>query len=1027
MGYLSTQIYSSLQKRVTSDKLFYYTLSGMLVLVLVMRLGLYFVDEKWLSIFVFIWAMPLLTLIGLESNGLAMRLLDLRQMKRLMGYINIGGVTASIFGYILIPVLVKFIGHQYNLLYIAAFGVICSMVVLYMILKKFPEKIIQQTDKNIQRPTTSFADLFKDRYLVLIISAATLATIVIYFTDFIYLAVVREQPGLGSDPKKVALFISLVAATFRSGELVVSYFTGRLLSQYGLGLGLTLLPYASTFIIICATFSGLIGGQTSVLFFVLIVFNKIYDRTIRKSIDDISFNILYQPLQSKQKFEVQTKIGIVAQVSVGVAGVLLLLISRFLIADNAANLKYFNLFFVPILVLWSFVASKLYIEYKKRLRQFLQDASKNLKRDIYKHIYGSEILTKKFKKFNSEVVTMSVTILSETNAGALEPYAASLLESENPTIIKAILRNVDPTWRPKLGQTFVKLQKTNLVEEDVYIKNITQRAIDYLNFNDLPVYKKSDFEKFSKHTPDDEKLNLLKYFIKSKSCEYDDILIQLLDDKEKMIKTSAIDLAVKSSNPKVHKILLDLLKSPEYYHIISNSLLELGEKIVPDLDELFTRESNQLLLLRIIEIYAKIGSESTQEILLKYINYPSKEIQEATIRALHFSRYEAKEEQEPLIKEKVFETIENIIWSYAAINDIENEKNTLKLFQSLDLERENNFEKLFKLLSFIFPAKTINLIKKNIIGENTIFALEIIDNFISQDIKQLIIPLFDNISVTNRIRKLNHVFPQENMKLSDRLKNIIMRDFNKVDLWTVAMSLELLGKIHRAKKSKDIEAHQTGDLAVIDYWTHDKANEILRHIRKSEIPDEVFLCLYHPDELVYSSAARIIYEENPSRCLDYLSKLPDRQELMEILSNSSKQKQLMPERIRLLKRHPLFFSVPQNILVRLAKYLKVKQLKSDERVFFEDNDKNEVIIILINGTLYHNHETSEKTEFSQNEIIVKGLNIDEKVEYLVGEKGTIVLIGERFEYFNILVDETDLLQNIFDGIQKGPDEKESES
>ena len=105
----------------------------------------------------------------------------------------------------------------------------------------------------------------------------------------------------------------------------------------------------------------------------------------------------------------------------------------------------------------------------------------------------------------------------------------------------------------------------------------------------------------------------------------------------------------------------------------------------------------------------------------------------------------------------------------SSIEDLEDEKNTLKLIQALDLERQNNLEQLFLLLSFIYEPRIIALIQKNIIGKNTIFALEIIDNFFSQDIKQLVSPLFDDMSAIQKIKKLSHFFPQEKFSSGDRL------------------------------------------------------------------------------------------------------------------------------------------------------------------------------------------------------------------------------------------------------------------
>ena len=56
VGYVSTMIYSGLQKKIKSKYLFLGALAFMLIIAIIARCGLSFVSEKHLSYFVFIWA-----------------------------------------------------------------------------------------------------------------------------------------------------------------------------------------------------------------------------------------------------------------------------------------------------------------------------------------------------------------------------------------------------------------------------------------------------------------------------------------------------------------------------------------------------------------------------------------------------------------------------------------------------------------------------------------------------------------------------------------------------------------------------------------------------------------------------------------------------------------------------------------------------------------------------------------------------------------------------------------------------------
>jgi len=434
--------------------------------------------------------------------------------------------------------------------------------------------------------------------------------------------------------------------------------------------------------------------------------------------------------------------------------------------------------------------------------------------------------------------------------------------------------------------------------------------------------------------------------------------------------------------------------------------------MVEELEKLLNATSDIRVILKTIEIYGKIGSEQSQRYLLKHINYPDKEIQLAVIQALYYSQFQANDRERVIIKQKIEDIISNIVWLYASISDVESEKNTLKLIQSLDLEREANFEILFRLLSFIYQPATIDLIKTNIIGENTIFALEIIDNFINIDIKQLIIPLFDSLSLGQKIKKLSQFFPQQRLKFTDRLRAIIVRDYDKINEWTMAKAIELIGKIHKNKKTDEMLEDSVGVSKEIKLWTSENISKLLSQIRRSEMPDEIFLCLHHTNELVYGTAARVIYDENSMRCIDYLKKLsPRKQELIEILGDEiAGSRKMVVDKVKLIKRVPLFFSIPENVLVKFSEILNINKIAKGESIDITKTYNKEDIFIVLTGVI----AGDDGSQFKKNMIIVPGLNLNDTVKLLVAKRETLILQGNRFKYFNLLTNEPDIIRFIFD-------------
>jgi len=917
-GYIISTLYSWFQQKVKSKNLFVSALAFMLIISLFARLSLSFVNPKYLSFFVFIWAWPFISLVGIESGGLALRLLNLVQVKRLFGMINMGGVIASILGYLIIPVLSKFIGTSYNLLFISAGSLIVAVLILLKIYKKFPEQKEKEKVAK-EKIDTSFRSLIKDKYFRLIFLSAT------------------------------------------------------------------------------------------IMFLILMTLNKSMERIMRRGLDDPSFNILYQPLPASLQFAVQSKVGVVMQFAIAIAGALLLGLNLILNLGDGFSLEYYPLFFLPILIIWVFVARKLYMAYKNKLREILKELTSQKQKETSKYRYGTEVLSKKFKKFNDDVVRLSVTILAETNPGIFEPYASSLLKKNDELINKAILKSIDVTWRDRILKQ-IKSQFKNTKDKEV--KECADRALSLLSFEDIKDLNKKDIVKLSKSNKPEDEIKLVKYLAKNPDFEnIENHLLKLFNSKDKLVVNSAIRLASGIKSEKLIVKMTEFLESTAYYHISTAALLDIGEKTLPFLDKMYDKTQKEAIKLKIIEIYAKMGSGTAKSLIVKKINNPSRKIQISVIWALYYCKYQVNDSEEKIIKDKIFNVIDNLLRIFVSISDIKQEKNTLKLFLALDQEKETNYELLFNLLSFLHEPRIVNLIKKNIIGKNTIYALELIDNFIEPDLKPYIIPIFDDISTPQRIKKLSKYFPQKKMDFNQRLKWLVTLDYDKISTWALTKTIEMTERVHRSKSKNEIskEEHTYND---IKPWTTENTNKVLKQIRRSELPDEVFLCLFHPDELIYTTAAKIVYNENPQKCFDYLNRMsPEKQVLVQTLSEGGT---LLEDKVKLLRRYQLFFSIPDYLLVDLARIITVHNLEKNEKIYFE-SDTSEQILILIRGEL--EEDTDGKKKFSKKIIITPGMNIESQTKYLRATKKTVVLSANRHEYFNLLVDNTGILQHIFEIIQ----------
>jgi len=1013
MGYFSTAFYSWIQKKINSKWLFSGALIFMLLISILGRFGHPLIDEKYLSIFVFIWAWPFISLSGIEAGGLSLRFLNLVQVKRLFGLFNMGGVFAAILSYFAIPLLKPIIGHLYNLLYVGLVGLVISIVILFIMYAKSEKnennhkKTIKEKRQAKKKNDTRFLILLKDKYFVWIFASATISMAMIYVIDFGFLSSMKTQIA----PENVAQFLGLVYGALKVGELIISYSSRRLLSRYGVKLGLTALPIVAAILIFGATVTGLVIGAANMIFLILMVFTKSMERILRRGLDDPAFNVLYQPIAKEKQMAVQTKVGVVMQFSIAIAGLLLFLANKILIINGVFHLEYFPLLFLPILVLWIYVSLKLYKAYKTKIKEILTDLSKDKRRGTDRYQYGGEILRKNLKNENKEILNFSIILLSETNPKLLEAYASNLLEvTDDSKYQKAILRNIDPTWRKRLSKSIEKMEARELPPD---LEKMAKHAKENLDYSDIKKITEEEAQNLLKSNKTSDKLRLIKYINKRKYEANDEVIMTLLDDSDKIVKMSAINLSVRIKSDKLISKLVSFIKIPEYQHIVANVLLDFGSSALPMLDEYFNNQADTDILIKITEIYAKIGTKQAKSLLLKRINYPDRKVQLSVIWALYFCKYQAGGSDIDLIKLKLNDSVENILWIFATIETIETQKNTLKLFLALDVEKELNLEVIFLLLSFLYEPRIITLIQKNIIGKDTIFALEIIDNFFTQDIKKLITPLFDDISSHQKIKRLSYKFPQEKMSFTERLRAIVVRDYDKLDTWTITKAIELLGKLHKKSISKTSKASAIRDYNDIKIWNKSKINETLEKIRRSEMPDEIFVALYHTDEMIYSTAAKIIHTENPIKCFDYLANMSEKkQQLMNILSNNGR---LLTDNVKIIKRHPLLFSVPENLIVDFARLTKVKELKKDDKIQLSYKNSDDILFIM-KGTLIFNEGYEDEQYYFKNDLVIRGLNIDDFANILVAKEDAQIIIINRYSFFDILISEREIIRNILDTI-----------
>ena len=153
-----------------------------------------------------------------------------------------------------------------------------------------------------------------------------------------------------------------------------------------------------------------------------------------------------------------------------------------------------------------------------------------------------------------------------------------------------------------------------------------------------------------------------------------------------------------------------------------------------------------------------------EELLWSKVDFPDKKVVTQVFLALSHCGYRARQDQVQRIRQAIEEDIVSIVWNLKAIEQLlETEKEEFhEIIKSLREENDHSYGHIYMLLSMIYDQKSIQLVKENIetnTNEGISYAIELLDVFLSEDLKQKIIPILDDTTDLDRIRRLQMFYP----------------------------------------------------------------------------------------------------------------------------------------------------------------------------------------------------------------------------------------------------------------------------
>ena len=800
----------------------------------------------------------------------------------------------------------------------------------------------QQSKRSALR--SKFYEVFYTRYTLLLLSFAVLSAVVGFIIHYHFVAETRlNYPNTIGLAKFFGFFTGTM---FLFIFAVERFLVRKILYAYDSPYSLVLIPVILVLASAASLVVDLLVGTSNAFArfsfgFLMIAMLKIGYETTYESIEIPSLRVLFRTLDLRFAGSIKSRIGgTFRMASLVIAGLILLGLTLF----NLTRGIYINLTILVLTAIWVPVGIKLVKDYQASLRDYIRRL-KSSKRTIGQGMLNID--EKSHFLINSKDPVKSVNTLSIIER--LEPltherHLISLLGTDSSALRKYLLERIDENALLSALPNLKHLMQTDQ-KQNGYLGKLVNRFEIKLNAGNT---RRALENIVNSHTLTDRIL-AAEIIGNSGNQDYSDYLLQLSRDFEPEVKLASVKAMARLAYPGHSYVLIGYLTTPVYYPYAFEALVKIGDPAIPFMEESFLLpDADNKLLLRIVRIYGKIGSITAMDSLLSKIENQNRSIGRQALLALREAKFQSSPANINRILNDIVRLINVMSWNFGAYASIRNYSEFVMLKKALESEINDNYENLYHLLALAYNPTSIGNIK-NMLYEGSdsdiSFAIELLDQIVNEEIKQVFFPVVENIPVHDRFKQLQYFFQTVKDTPENLILEIITRDFNQISLYVKACALYSL-----------------------------------RKIKKAEIGQEVIACVFHPNQLIRETAAFILYEHKPDALESVYSRITNDQ-VVDLRSTFSHLNDGIPyllfDRIRYIKSCGPLKNISEDILLEISRALVVHHLKPNEEFLIKREDVHFAFMIVIDGMAQINISSGKVFTFGKNDIIYSDILVED--------------------------------------------------
>ncbi|GHB64325.1 MFS transporter [Persicitalea jodogahamensis] len=976
---LAGKAYEHFEHRLSLKKLIRSVMLVIVGLVILLSVGLYFLDPFVEAVVLLIGYRAIYLLSGLEFWGLSALVFDVRQSKRIFGIIGSGDLPAKAIG-ALLAVLIHSAYSLYILLWVACAAFLLAYLVQTLTFRStvIPDHhAVKRRTFNASHPRL-IDRLFGGSWLVyylclgmVFVSAAAI------FIEYSFFVNVKHKYHDQDDVMSYLGYLLTIA--FGTATVIKLLLSSRIIERFGLRTVLILLPVLTAAASIGLYLFSFLDTSEVVL---LNMFSGLYIffEITRKTTYDPVFLVLFQPLFLHQRLKAHTLAkGIYEPLGMGIAGVVTLIAYL-----NHVHLAAGSFLFITALALGAlYFLVKAHGHYLLELKNAL---SKRFFKDddlLFQENAEALILEKLGSSTPSDVL-FSLNWLASHRPDLLAAQFDSLLHHPSENVRRQTLltiadsgENYDPVALYQLAQRdesaanrklcgMIACQQNDLAESQV---------LAFLNSDDLSTVEGSiigckrsgrfvsltdaTLRFLTESEYEEDQLAALDCIQELGEKGYEPFVYQSLNSRSFAVTENAIAVVARQPDPETCAKLLQLTHNRTYDKQAIMGLLQAGEPGDAGIRQTIA-EGKPHLIHFIATGCERFRTPRTLRILIELLASNRLRTRTAALRSL--SRIDPPGKDLDRLPDYLQQEFDHLYHLVGGLNENSNES----LNNSLDFEVDESIRRIFYLFMLTHDARMVENAMLNIehsSREKRANAIEILDNIIPRNEYLALHALLDETTPENTLTIFEKTVCRQQQPGSI-VKYVLANGTAKFSEWSVVQA---------------INATPGGfDPAIL-----------LRYIG-------------HADPLVQEAAILKSTE---------LNLFNPQENMVHHEANVSVVSPL--EKVMVLKRSPLFENTPENVLSAIVPIITEQTCGLGE-VLFEKGELGTCMYVIYSGTVEIFDGKTKLAQFGPNDIFgeLALLDAETRSASAVIADPTLLFRIDQDDFYDLMEERSELLKSV---------------